>query len=194
VVKVLVTAEPGELNPVSAKSNILYIPRRKPSDSRLERALEIVQHDQSQVDATEWTFAKETVMLDALIQKEPTVEVEVQAIQVGPSIFLANPSEFFCQYGLNMKANSKFSFTFPVELANDSIGYIPTEEAMGEHGGGYETRLTAYSNLEVSAGTKIVDALLGLADKMTPGEVPEPPKTDPSNATWSYGNVPPEVE
>lgn len=193
-IKVLVTAESGELNPVSAKINMLHIPRRKPSNARLERAFEIVQRDPSQVDSTEWTFAKEIVLLDALIQKEPVVDVEVQAIQVGPAVFLANPSEFFCQYGLNMKAKSQFQFTFPVELANDCVGYVPTVDAMGEHGGGYETRLTAYSNLEVNAGNKIVDALLDLADGMAPGIVPEPPKIDPVNATWSYGNVPPEVE
>jgi len=192
-IKVLVTAEPGELIPVSASIKNLPIPRRKPSDARLERALEIVEHDPSQVDSTEWTFAKEVIMLDALIQKEPIVNVEVQAVQVGPAVFLANPSEFFCQFGLNIKARSKFPFTFPVELANDCVGYIPTEEAMGEHGGGYETRLTAYSNLEVSAGDKIVNSLLDLANGLTPGDVPEPPKIDPSNARWTYGNVPPEV-
>jgi len=193
-IKVLVTAESGDLSPVSAQTNILHIPRRKPSDSRLERALEVVQSDPKEVDSTEWTFAKETVLLDALIQKNPNVDVEVQAIQIGPAVFLANPSEFFCQYGLDMKAKSEFPFTFPVELANDCVGYVPTEDAMGEHGGGYETRLTAYSNLEVSAGTKIVNALLDLAGGMTPGEIPEPPKVDPAKSIWSYGRVPPEVE
>jgi neutral ceramidase len=192
-VKVLITAEPGDLTPVSANIKNLRIPRRKPSDARLERALEIVKHDPSQVDSTEWTFAKEVIMLDALIQKEPVVDVEVQAVQVGPAVFMANPSEFFCQFGLDLKAKSIFPFTFPVELANDCIGYVPTEEAMGEHGGGYETRLTAYSNLEVDAGDKIVNALLDLANGLTPGDVPEPPKIDPINARWTYGNVPPEV-
>jgi hypothetical protein len=192
-VKVLVTAEPGELIPVNAQVKVLHIPRRKPGDARLERALEIVEHDPSQVDSTEWTFAKEVIMLDALIQKEPVVDVEVQAIQVGPSVFLANPSEFFCQYGLSLKAKSMFPFTFPVELANDCVGYVPTEEAMGEHGGGYETRLTAYSNLEVGAGDKIVNTLIDLANGLTPGEVPEPPKIDPVNARWTYGNVLPEL-
>jgi len=192
-VKVLVTAEPGELSPVRASIKNLRIPRRKPSDARLERALEIVERDPSQVDSTEWTFAKEVIMLDALIQKEPVVDVEVQVIQVGPAVFMANPSEFFCQFGLNLKARSSFPFTFPVELANDCIGYVPTEEAMGEHGGGYETRLTAYSNLKVNAGDNIVNALLDLANELTPGDVPEPPKIDPTNARWTYGNVPPEV-
>jgi len=191
--KVLMSAESGELIPTNYRTRILHIPRRKPSKSRLERALEIVQQDISRVDSTEWTFAKEIIMLDALIQKEPIADVEVQAVQVGPAVFLANPSEFFCQYGLDLKACSKFPFTFPVELANDCIGYVPTEEALGERGGGYETRLTAYSNLEPGAGKRIVEALLDLSSELSPGEVPMPPKIDPNNARWSYGNVPPEL-
>ncbi|MGB9594780.1 MAG: hypothetical protein ACPL7B_00755, partial [Candidatus Poribacteria bacterium] len=192
-IKVLVSVEPGELVPVSSLTKILKIPRRKPSPARLQRAFDIINQDKTQVDSTDWTFAKEIILLDALIEKEPIVDVEVQAIQIGPAVFLANPSEFFCQYGLNLKAKSNFPFTFPVELANDCVGYVPTEDAMGEHGGGYETRLTAYSNLEVGAGDKIVNALIDLAKEMTPGVVPEPPKVDHSKVRWSYGNVPPEV-
>jgi len=193
-VKVLLSIEPGDLLPVEGRSKILDIPRRHPSPERLKRALEIAQLDPSECDPTEWTFAKETVLLDALIAKEPVVDVEVQAIQVGPAIFLSNPAEFFCQYGLDIKAGNPFQFTFPVELANGCVGYIPTEEAMGEHGGGYETRLTSYSNLVVNAGSEIVKASIKLAHTLTPGEVPEPPLAQPSTVSWSYGSVPPELE
>ena len=192
-VKVLVSIEPGELTPVAALTKILPIERRKPSRERVRRSLELVQLDPPEGKATEWTFAKEIVKLDSLIEKEPVADVEVQAIQIGPAVFLANPSELFCQYGLDLKAGSPFPFTFPVELANNCVGYVPTKEAMGEHGGGYETRLTSYSNLEVGAGQRMVDALLGLAGELTPGEVPMPPKVEPSKVRWSYGDVPPEL-
>lgn len=192
-VKILLSVEPGELAPVAALTKILPIPRRKPGDERLRRAMELVQRDPAKVDSTEWTFAKETVMLDALIESEPVVAVEAQAIQLGSAVFLANSAEFFCQYGLDLKAGSQFPFTFPVELANGCVGYVPTEEAMGEHGGGYETRLTSYSNLEISAGRQIVSALLALDNELTPGFLPMPPKAKPSNTRWGYGNVPPEL-
>jgi len=192
-VKVLVSVEPGEWVPVAARTRILSIPRRRPSEERLYRDLTLVQRDPSQVDATEWTFAKETVLLDAILAKEPVAEVEVQAVQVGPAVFLANPAEFFCQFGLDLKGRSRFPFTYPVELANGCVGYVPTPEALGEHGGGYETRLTAYSNLEVQAGPKIVEALLELAGELTPGAVPTPPLAGPFQGPWTYGNVPPEA-
>jgi len=192
--KVLATAEPGEVGPVAARADVLRIPRRRPAPARLARCLALAERGPGCCGATEWTFAKEIVLLDALLQREPVADVEVQAVQLGPAVFLANPAELFCQLGLDMKAGSPFPFTFPVELANACVGYVPTEEAFGPHGGGYETRLTAYSNLEVAAGRRIVEAAVRLARALTPGAVPEPPKAPPFTKGWEYGTVPPETE
>jgi hypothetical protein len=192
--KVLLSMRPGTLGPLDARSRLLQIPRRRPSPERVRRCREIVEKDPKDVDATQWTFAKEIVLLDAILAKRPTAEVEIQAIQIGPAVLLANPAEWFCQYGLEMKAHSPFPFTFPVTLANGCVGYVPTEEAFGPHGGGYETRLTGYSNLEISAGKQMLAAALELAGQMKPGKPPAPPKAPPFTAPWSYGNVPPERE
>jgi neutral ceramidase len=126
----------GPLGPVAAATRVLEIKRRPPSREHLDRALELVKKDPKSVDATEWTFAKETVVLDARIAREPGAKVEVQAVQVGPAVFLACPAEYFCQFGLDMKVAVNYPFAFPVSLANDAIGYVPTEEALGARGGG----------------------------------------------------------
>jgi len=179
--------------PVNVRSRIWNIPRRRPTPEKVDRALEIVQAGVRD-NATEWTFAKETLLLDAMLKARPEVEVEVQAIQVGPVVLVSNPAEYFVQYGLDIKKGSKFPFTFPVELANGSTGYVPTEEAFGPNGGGYETRLTSYSNLELSAGRQFAETGIELANQMTPGPIPQPPPAPPFRAPWLYGNQPPELK
>jgi hypothetical protein len=121
------------------------------------------------------------------------VEVEVQTLQIGPAVCVSSPAEYFVQYGLDIKKGSNFSFTFPVELANGCVGYVPTEEAFSPTGGGYETRLTSYSNLDVGAGRQFAEAGIQLANEMTPSATPEFPKLKAPGQPWPYGNVPPQL-
>lgn len=193
--KVLLTMEPGVLGPVEARTKVLPIKRRPPSPERVKECLELVQKDPTKVDRTEWTFAKEIVLLDARLKKEPVAEVEAQAVQVGPAVFVTTPAEYFCRFGLEQKAKSGFPFTFPVSLANGCVGYVPTEDAFEPSGGGYETRLTSYSNLEITAGSRMRDAGIELARSLKPGAAPVPAKPLPfGGQPWSYGNVKPELK
>jgi neutral ceramidase len=196
-VRVLLSMARGTEAVIDVKLKTLQIPRRKPSAARLERSHAMIAAGKPQppADITDWTWAKEIVMLEYLLSKQPVMDVEVQAIQIGPSVFVSNPAEYFVQYGLDIKKGSPFPFTFPVELANGIVGYVPTEEAFGPNGGGYETRLSSYSNLEITGGTKIANAGIELTKQMTPGKIPERPKAPPfAGKGWGYGNVPPEVE
>ncbi|HEY1785794.1 MAG TPA: hypothetical protein VGG30_09610, partial [Pirellulales bacterium] len=195
--KVLLAGEQsaGAEMPVAAVSKTLKIKRRVPSAARSARSRELAEKDPKTVDGTEWTFAKEILLLNARLQKEPVADVELQAVQVGPAVFCSCPAEYFCQYGLDIKAGSPFKFTFPVSLANDCVGYVPTEEALGRRGGGYETRLTGYSNLEPTAGRQMADALIELARSLKPGPTPQPPALPPfADKAWTYGDVPPELD
>src|SRR5690606_39373889 len=133
------------------------------SADKVKQALEAVKQGPEKAGTTKWTFAKETLVLDAMIKARPEVEVEVQTIQVGPAVFVSNPAEYFVQFGLDIKEGSKFPFTFVVELANGVVGYVPTAEALGPKAGGYETRLTSYSNLDASAGRQFADTGIELA-------------------------------
>ena len=193
--KVLLTMEAGTPSPVEARSKTWEARRRPPAPARVEAALAIVQGDRAKVDPSDWTFAKETVLLDALLKKELTVEVEVQAVQVGPAVFVTTPAEYFCRFGLEIKAASGFPFTFPVSLANGCVGYVPTEDAFEPRGGGYETRLTSYSNLDIAAGNRMRDAGIDLARQLTPGAAIEPTRRPPfTSKIWPYGNNRPERE
>ena len=192
-VRVLLSMHRGALTPVVAATRVLSIPRRAPSAAKVGRAMELVKRDPKEVGVTEWTFAKETVLLDAKVKWSPAVDVEVQAIQVGPVVLMANPAELFVEFGLEMRKRSRFPITMPVAYANGMLGYVPTAEAFSPRGGGYETRLTSYSNLVPSAGGQITDACVRLAEKFTAGAVPVPPPAPKATTPWSYGNVPPEL-
>ena len=193
-VKTLFSMHPGSFSPLDYRAKVLNIPRRRPSPERVKRSYEIARQDPEKAGRTEWAFAKEIVLLDALLKTQAVAEVEIQAIQVGPAVFLSNPAEYFVQYGLDIKAASPFPLTFPVELANGCVGYVPTEEAFGPRGGGYETRLTSYSNLEISAGRRMADTAIELARAMKPGDMPQPPRHPAFSGPWSYGAVPPELK
>ncbi|WP_447603698.1 hypothetical protein [Nitrospira sp. Nam80] len=191
-VKTLLDQMPGELQPVKAASRVIHIPRRRPCPAMVERAREIVQCDTPGIDAADWFFAREIVLLDALLDRAGEAEVEVQAIQIGPAVFLGSPGEMFCQLGLDLKEASQFPFTFPVSLANGFCGYLPTPEAMGPGGGGYETRLTGHTNLHIDAGVRVVEALAELSAGLTVGNIPEPPPRPCFTGAWRFGNVPAE--
>ena len=194
-VKVLLSMPRGVLSPVNVRIRVEEMNRRIPDPDRVRKCYELVKQPRNKVGNTKWIFAKEIVLLDALLKKEPTSKVEIQAIQVGSAVFVTNPAEFFCQLGLDIKKQSPFKFTFPVSLANGCVGYVPTEEAFGPQGGGYETRLTSYSNLEPQAGNKIVKAGVELVLQMKPGIVPEFPEAKPFTGNpWQYGNVKPELK
>ncbi len=192
-VKVLLSVTAGAVGPLGHATTLLRIPRRSPDPERLERARRIARQTPDPSSA-EWVFAKETVLLDALLAVEPTADVEIQAIQIGPCALVSNPAEYFVEFGLRIKRESAFPVTMPVELANGFVGYVPTEEAFGPHGGGYETRLTSYSNLEIAAGEQIAAASSELLSRMQPGAMPEPPPHRPFSGPWLYGNVPPQRE
>jgi len=133
-------------------------------------------------------------VLDYLIQTEPVVPVEVQAIQIGPAVFLSNPAEYFCSMGLEIKERSPFPSTYVVELANGGVGYVPNSEAFEETGGGYETVLSTYSNLATDAGQQIVEASVALANELNPGETAKRPTVPPVTSVWGYGALGPELD
>jgi hypothetical protein len=193
-VKVLLSMARGTDVPLFSRVRTWQIKRRAPSAENVRRAQARVATGKpaSPPAQTEWVFAKETLMLHHLIASDPDVEVEVQAIQIGPAVCISNPAEYFVEYGLEIKKQSPFPFTFPVELANGCVGYVPTEEAFGKDGGGYETRLTSYSNLEITAGRQFAATGIALASAMQPGAAPEQPRIAKPGAPWPYGNVPPQ--
>ncbi|MFO1499667.1 MAG: neutral/alkaline non-lysosomal ceramidase N-terminal domain-containing protein [Verrucomicrobiota bacterium] len=75
--------------------------------------------------------------LDVAARNGKPHRVEVQAIALGRDVaWLSLPGEIFVELGLAIKKQSPFPQTFVVELANESIGYIPDRRSFAE--GNYE--------------------------------------------------------
>jgi len=83
------------------------------------------------------------------------VRTLIQAWRIGDIGFASLPGELFVEWGLKIKAESPFPWTFPVYLGGDSLGYLITQQAWGA--GGYESLITRYSPVSVAGVAKLVD-------------------------------------
>jgi hypothetical protein len=96
------------------------------------------------------------------IKKGETVQCELQALKVGPYLFLTLPGEPFVEYGFRLeKAIADRAVPIVVGYANGDIGYICTAKAFKE--GGYEPN---NSRSGPEAEEVLVAESLKLADKV----------------------------
>lgn len=68
-------------------------------------------------------------------EENPFQQMELHVIRIGDIAIATNPFELFLDFGLRIKARSKASQTFIVQLACSCDGYLPTAKAVA--GGGY---------------------------------------------------------
>lgn len=184
VVKTLAAMSPrDEARVQSVSERIQLTPREVPAE-RLAEARALLAGD-GEWDVERW-YARELVLLEELNQREPQVPAEVQVIAIGEAAFAGIPGEYFCQFGLDIKAQSPFPRTFIAGTANGCVGYIPTVEAMGPLGGGYEPRLCRSSKLVPEAGPQLQEAALALLHRLeVPAAAPGPEV--PAPQPWNVG-------
>ena len=92
----------------------------------------------------------------------PTHELDMRVLAIGDNIAIAsNPSEFFVELGMQVKAASPFKHTLMSTLTNGNAGYVPTRQAFVD--GGYEVKkYPAGSFLAIEAGEQMVEASIRL--------------------------------
>ena len=103
----------------------------------VQRSREIVAtaNDRSRKSFMQLVHANK--VLDVAPRDGKPLEVEVQVITLGEDLaWVALPGEVFAELGLQLKADSPFPQTIIAELANGSIGYIPSRRAYRQ--GNYE--------------------------------------------------------
>lgn len=87
--------------------------------------------------------------------------VEVQAIRVGPAVFVGVPLELFADVGLRVKERSPFAVTHVSGYTNGAFGYLPNRRAFTE--GGYEVDATYFLP---GADALLVDAMVDLIEEL----------------------------
>jgi hypothetical protein len=82
--------------------------------------------------------------------------VEVQTIVLGPDLaFVSLPGEIFVELGLAIHKVSPFRSTIIAELANGSVGYVPTKRAYAQ--GNYEV---VSARVAEGSGEKLVESAI----------------------------------
>jgi hypothetical protein len=167
-VKVLARVETHvETAVLGAASVTLGLTPRTVPPAALEEAERLVAAHQGNDWSNDEIWARELVLLEALNREEPSVPAEVQMLRVGPAALVSVPAEYFCQFGLEIKARSPWKPTCVIELANGCVGYVPGAQQVVDESG-YEPKLARSSKLVPAAGQALADAAVELLQAQYP--------------------------
>jgi hypothetical protein len=102
--------------------------------------------------------------LTEITKKSETEDIVLQVIKVGGCVFAAVPAEYFSEFALRIKEESRKACVFVVTLANGWLGYIPHRKAFNRRGG-HETTTAWWSKMAPETGDIIADKLMELINK-----------------------------
>jgi len=144
-----------------AGTEMMEFRRRESSADELARARVLLNagedswSDESVPDFKDRVYAREALY----VADEPLERaIPIMAMRIGELGLVGLPGEIFVEYGLHIKGRSRFTNTMTIELANDFVGYCPTDKALGE--GSYETQLARTSKAAPGTEAAMVGAAL----------------------------------
>jgi len=170
--------QPVEATRLAVRTEIVPLALPKIQPGEVEKARQIAaRHSAKQGKQPSFL---ETVnaykVLDVQARQGKPLEAEVQVIALGRDLaWVGLPGEVFVELGMAIKAASPFERTIVVELANGSIGYVPTKRAYAE--GNYEA---VSARCAEGSGELLVDASLRLLRQLYAEALPK--KADGDNA------------
>ena len=91
---------------------------------------------------------------------KPTFEMELHVVRIGGAVVCTNAFELFCDYGIRIKARSRATQTFVVQLAGPGT-YLPTEKAVR---GGHYSAIVHSSLVGPEGGQVLVERTVELID------------------------------
>jgi len=151
--------------PIRSKSMLVPLDLRALAPGDVEKAKSIAARHQAAKKGDTPTFLESVWAyrtLDLSAREGKPYEVEVQVIAMGDEIaWVSLPGEIFVELGLRIKQDSPFRDTIIAELANGSIGYIPSRRAYSQ--GNYEV---VSARCAEGSGEKLTDAAVKLLNEL----------------------------
>ena len=132
----------NDLTPISsnrlhASTAIVKLPLAAHTADRVEWAESVSANANNEKKPPFMEMVEAFRVLDVTAKNGAAIECEVQVLSLGKEIaWVALPGEIFVQLGLAIKHGSPFATTSINELANGSVGYVPTRQAYAQ--GNYE--------------------------------------------------------
>jgi len=98
------------------------------------------------------------------LQENPdaTYPVEVHVVRLGDLVVCSNPFELFCEYGIRIKARSKATQTFIVQMSGFG-SYLPTARAQA---GGSYSAIPQSNIIGPEGGQMLVDKTVQIIDEL----------------------------
>jgi hypothetical protein len=150
------------VGPPRVKSDIVELALPEVSSAQLEEAKQTLATTKDDRDGNFMKLVRSQRVLDVAAREGRPYHVEVQVIVLGKDIaWVGLPGEIFVELGLAIKQRSPFPHTFVVELANESIGYIPDRRSYAE--GNYEPES---ARCAAGSGERLVEAAAKLLTEL----------------------------
>lgn len=152
----------------------LQLPLNKISESQYQQALAAYNSVMAQVEADPACASRVAFMARdwhqgvvkryEQLQKDPeaTYPVEIHVVRIGDVAVCSNPFELFCEYGIRIKARSKATQTFILQMSGFG-SYLPTERAQA---GGSYSAIPQSNVIGPEGGQMLVDETVEIIDAL----------------------------
>ncbi len=137
VLRTLPRLKPVEPGALRARNEVVPLPLPKVTAEDVERARAVRDRVREGKPPKFMEQVEAFKILDVAGRDGKPLDAEVQVISLGQELaWVALPGEMFVELGLAVKHDSPFRLTMIAELANGSVGYVPTQRAYAQ--GNYE--------------------------------------------------------
>lgn len=115
-------------------------PVRKPTEEERQAAecyFRLPEEEQEKMAAEDWLLRPTVSHVRKVIREGDFYRSKVSAVKIGDLLIFTCPAELFTEYAKRIAVRFPQNPVIDVQLANDSLGYLPTKEAVAH--GGYST-------------------------------------------------------